>query len=278
MKIGVIQNAVAAIAFGVASLAALGTVQAQPLYDRVNVNLPYTVTIGDHTLQPGDYVIQQLPSEAGNSRVVLIYSDNGMKFRTSAMSIPALDPNTARDTKLVLHHFGTDYYLDKIWVQGKDYGYEFPLPDRVKSREKEMSEPVSVAATYSSTSSSENTSTANTTMATTTNNTAANTSTQTDNSANTQTTPPPETSAQTTPPPDTTVQTTPPPDSSTMAQNPTPQPSMQSSADRSLESSGDRSANANDTNAMPRTSAGWLMMLLSGGALSGAGLSLRRKR
>jgi len=29
---------------------------------------------------------------------------------------------------------------------------------------------------------------------------------------------------------------------------------------------------------MPNTSAGWLMMLLSGGALSGAGLSLRRKR
>jgi len=29
---------------------------------------------------------------------------------------------------------------------------------------------------------------------------------------------------------------------------------------------------------MPNTSAGWLMMLLGGGALSGAGMSLRRKR
>jgi LPXTG-motif cell wall-anchored protein len=29
---------------------------------------------------------------------------------------------------------------------------------------------------------------------------------------------------------------------------------------------------------MPNTSAGWLMMLLSGGTLSGAGLALRRKR
>ena len=39
--------------------------------------------------------------------------------------------------------------------------------------------------------------------------------------------------------------------------------------------------NMNDSGAdrsMPNTSAGWLMMLLSGGALSGAGLSLRRKR
>jgi len=270
MKLGVIQNAVAAIALGVASWAAMGTVQAQPLYDRVNVNLPYTVTIGDHTLQPGDYVIQQLPSESGNSRVVLIYSDNGMKFRTSAMSIPALDPNTARNTQLVLHHFGNDYYLDKIWIQGKDYGYEFPLPDRVKSREKEMSEPVSVAANYSSSKSSENTSAENTTTtASTTENTAANTPPPVEN-----TTPPVENT--TPPPPDTAAQTTPPPDTS--AQATTPQPSMQSSADRSADNNADRSANANDTNAMPRTSAGWLMMLLSGGALSGAGLSLRRKR
>jgi hypothetical protein len=269
MKLGVIQNAVAAIAVGVVSWAAMGTVQAQPLYDRVNVNLPYTVTIGDHTLQPGDYVIQQLPSESGNSRVVLIYSDNGMKFRTSAMSIPALDPNTARNTQLVLHHLGNDYYLDKIWIQGKDYGYEFPLPDRVKSREKEMSEPVSVAANYSSSKSSENTSAENTTTAaTTTENTAVNTPPPVN------TTPPVENT--TPPPPDTAAQTTPPPDTS--AQATTPQPSMQSSADRSADNNADRSANANDTNAMPRTSAGWLMMLLSGGALSGAGLSLRRKR
>jgi hypothetical protein len=214
-------------------------------------------------------VIQQLPSESGNSRVVLIYSDNGMKFRTSAMSIPALDPNTARNTQLVLHHLGNDYYLDKIWIQGKDYGYEFPLPDRVKSREKEMSEPVSVAANYSSSKSSENTSAENTTTAaTTTENTAVNTPPPVN------TTPPVENT--TPPPPDTAAQTTPPPDTS--AQATTPQPSMQSSADRSADNNADRSANANDTNAMPRTSAGWLMMLLSGGALSGAGLSLRRKR
>ena len=105
-----------------------------PMYDRVNVNLPYTVTIGDRTLQPGDYVIQQLRDQSGNSRVLLIYSDNGMKFETSAMTIPALDQNTPENTKVVLHHFGNDYYFDKIWIQGKDYGYEFPLPDSVKSR------------------------------------------------------------------------------------------------------------------------------------------------
>ncbi len=119
-----------------------------PLYDRVNVDLPYTVTIGDHTLQPGSYVIRQLDSPGGASRVLLIYSNNGMKFETSAMTIPALDNRTPEDTKIVLHHFGPDYYFDKIWIQGKDYGYEFPLPDSVKARERERMAPMTVAATY----------------------------------------------------------------------------------------------------------------------------------
>src|ERR1700733_14168645 len=77
-----------------------GNIQGQPMFDRINVNLPYTITLGDKTLQPGDYTIQQLPSNGGGSRVLLFYTDSGMKFETSAMTIPALDINTARDTKL----------------------------------------------------------------------------------------------------------------------------------------------------------------------------------
>ena len=50
---------------------------------------------------------------------------------------------------MILHHFGNDYYFDKVWIQGKDYGYEFPVPDSVKSRERERMEPISVAANYS---------------------------------------------------------------------------------------------------------------------------------
>jgi hypothetical protein len=120
-----------------------------PLYDKVLVNLPYTITIGERVLQPGDYTIRQLPS-AADSRVLLIYSDNGMKFETSAMTIPTLDNRTPDDTKVILHHFGNDYYFDKIWIQGKNYGYEFPLPDAVKARERERAEPMTVAATYES--------------------------------------------------------------------------------------------------------------------------------
>jgi len=256
-----------------------------PLYDRVNVTLPYSVTVGYRTLQPGDYVIQQLRDQSGNSRVLLIYSDNGMKFETSAMTIPALDPNTPENTKVILHHFGNDYYFDKIWIQGKDYGYEFPVPDSVKARMNERMEPVSVAATYSTTQSTDtttNTATAAQNTTTATNNqqttTVANnptTTTNTTTAQNTTQTPTTTTNTMTAQNQTTTQSATVP--STTQNQNTVQsQNTMPSSTMRGMNDTGSDNSSANRS--MPNTSAGWLMMLLSGGALSGAGLSLRRKR
>src|SRR5690242_19197368 len=139
--------AVSALGLGLATLVL--PVRAQgPLYDKVIVDLPYSVTIGNKVLQPGNYVIRQNPSEGGGGRVLLIYSDNGRHFETSAMTIAALDQLTPNSTKVVLHRFGNDYYFDKVWIQGKNYGYEFPLPESVKSRQRERMQPVSVAARY----------------------------------------------------------------------------------------------------------------------------------
>lgn len=254
-----------------------------PLYDRVNVTLPYSVTVGDRTLQPGDYVIQQLRDNGGGSRVLLIYSDNGMKFETSAMTIPALEgaDKTQEDTRVILHHFGNDYYFDKVWIQGKNYGYEFPVPDAVKARERERMQPVSVAANYSTVQSTD---TSNTT--TTTTDSAATTA---------QTTTPAATSSQTTTPAATTQSTTVGQAQSETTQSPATAPSTmtaqsQATAQPSTTQSQSTMAPAptpsttrmTDTGsadrAMPNTAAGWVMMLLSGGALSSAGLFLRRKR
>ncbi len=239
MKFGKFAFAAGAVTLGLALMTPPGMAQG-PMYDRVNVNLPYTVTIGDHVLQPGEYVIQQMRDAGGGSRVLLIYSDRGMKFETSAMTIPALDINTARDTKVVLHHFGPDYYFDKIWIQGKDYGYEFPLPSSVKARERERMEPVSVAATYQSTQET-NTQTAQTQTAPPPPPVQEQQQTQTQTQTQTET-------AQVTPP----AETTPPPPPSAEREAPTP--------------------------AMPHTVSGWLMMMLGGSTLSGLGMMLRRRR
>jgi hypothetical protein len=303
MKIGTVMMTAGVLALGLASWTPS---KAQgPLYDRVNVNLPYSVTIGERTLPPGDYVIQQLRDQGGGSRVLLIYSDNGMKFETSAMTIPALQGTsvTQDNTRVVLHHFGSDYYFDKVWIQGKDYGYEFPLPDAVKSRQRERLEPISVAANYSSvqsTDSANTTASAATTQKTTT--PAAANSTTTTAATNKQTTTsqaattPATTAAtsgqttlgraaeqQATSTPSTTTRTMTAQNQSTMQPATTPStsrstmtPSTTMATSTAAQHGSTDSGSADRS--MPNTSAGWLMMLLSGGALSGAGLTLRRKR
>jgi hypothetical protein len=245
--------AASALVLGLATLVP-SSMQAQPLWDRVDVNLPYSVQIGDKTLQPGNYVIKQLDRAGGGSTVLLIYSDKGMKFQTSALTIPALQNRTQPDTRVMLHHIGSDYYFDKVWIQGKDYGYEFPLPNSVKQREKEAMQPVSVAANASSVPA--------TTVAATT--TAATTAPSTPD------TQPATTQAMTTQPATTTQATTTP-------QTTTPQTTTsQMTADRA-DTSAATTTNSS-TPAMPHTDAGWLMMLLGGGTLTGLGASLRRKR
>jgi cell division septation protein DedD len=280
MKIGTMFITAGVLALGLAAWNTPSKAQG-PLYDRVNVNLPYAVTVGNRTLQPGDYVIQQLRDQSGNSRVLLIYSDNGMKFETSAMTIPALDNNTPENTKVILNHFGNDYYFDKIWIQGKDYGYEFPVPDSVKSRQNERMEPVSVAATYSTTQSTDTTTATDTTTSAATNSKtttpAAQNPTTNTTTAQSETTQTPTTTTNTmTAQNQTTTQPATVP-STTQGQS-TMQPSTTQSRNTMPSSTmGSTNDNSSANRSMPNTSAGWLMMLLSGGALSSAGLALRKR-
>ena len=124
---------------------ALSALAQGPMYDKVTVNLPYAVTVNGTVLQPGEYVIRQHEDPAG-SRVLHFFIDGGMKLETTAMAIPTLDNRTPEHTKLILDHIGDNYYLHKIWVQGKDYGYEFPLPREIRQREMERNAPATVVA------------------------------------------------------------------------------------------------------------------------------------
>src|SRR2546423_13455131 len=135
----------------IAGFAAIGLKAQGPLYDKVIVDLPYRVTLNESVLEPGHYVIRQLDSAAGGSRVLQIFTDNGMRLKTSTLTIPTLDNNTPENTRVILHHYGNDYYFDKIWIQGKNYGYEFPLPAAVKARERERMEPYTLAAKHETT-------------------------------------------------------------------------------------------------------------------------------
>jgi hypothetical protein len=235
---------------------------AQTMWDVVKVTLPNAVTIGDKTVPPGDYTIKQLETASGDSPILLIYNGKGMRFQTSALTIHAVDPNTPQKTTVTLHQIGDNYYLDKVWVAGKNYGYQLPLPKNAKEREAEAAI-VSVPAQVS------------TTTDTTTTDTTTTTATNTDDVTPPPPPPPPaEDPAASTPP----AQPTPAPEpqASTDVQQPTPAPTPAPTV--SDDNSANREATPDNTPSMPATSAGWLAMLLSGGTLSGAGMMLRRRK
>ena len=118
-----------------------------PMYDRVIVNLPYPIALQDKILQPGSYTIEENRSQTKNN-ILHIFSDNGMKLEATVQTIPTLDNKTPSDTTIVLERYGNDYYLDKIWIQGKDYGYQFRVPETLKSRERERREAATVPARF----------------------------------------------------------------------------------------------------------------------------------
>ena len=226
---------------------------AQPMWDQVKVHLPYSVTIENKTIPPGDYLIKQLENADGNSPVLLIYGKNGMHFKMSAMTIHTVDVNAPTKTDVTLQHIGDNYYLDKIWIAGKNSGYEIPLPSSVKERAMEAAA-VSVPSEVQSSSET-------TTTDTTTNNTAA-----ANESSSSSTTTVAETPA---PPPP------PPPEPAAAPQEqqaPPPPPPPPVTEDNSANREAQPEPN------MPKTSAGWLAMLLSGGSLSGLGVMLRRRK
>jgi hypothetical protein len=212
------------------------------MYDRVEVDLPYAVTINNTVLQPGHYTIRQHESIAGGSRIVHIFSDNGMKLETTAMGIPALDNRTPEHTKVVLNHIGEGYYLNKIWVQGKDYGYEFPIPENVRMRERELTAKAPVAVVAQTTTTEKKETTEERTEI-----------------------------AQATPPP------APQPEPAAVAQAPEPAPApAPAPVQAEPETSRVQADQAPEPRKMPSTAANWLSLIVGGSLLASSGLALRR--
>ena len=131
----------------VAAVLVLGVtfnLRSQGLTDGIKVTLPEPVTLGDVVLEPGEYEIRR--ASMNQDQVLRFFSNDKLRHETTVITVPTYDRETPEESKVVLHHIGDKYYFDKIWMEGKNYGYEFVLPDRVRALQKELS--VSVPARY----------------------------------------------------------------------------------------------------------------------------------
>jgi hypothetical protein len=117
--------------------------------DEIRVTLPQPVRVGDVVLEPGEYQIRK--ENNPGSQVLSIFNNDQVRYEAVVLTIPTVEEKAAEDTTVVLHHIGPEYYFDKIWIEGKQYGYEFVLPERAKSLQRELA--LNVPATYRSTTS-----------------------------------------------------------------------------------------------------------------------------
>jgi len=107
--------------------------------DKVKVQFEHEVHVNNQVLPPGHYTIEEMSGKENNSNVLQIFTDDGQKFETSFMTIDAVKKNPPpKQTKVVLQRIGNDYYLDKIWIEGKRYGYQVPLSEQAQSHKSDM--------------------------------------------------------------------------------------------------------------------------------------------
>lgn len=107
--------------------------------DKVKVQFSHEVHVNNDVLPPGQYTIEEMSGKEQNNNVLQIYSDQGQKFETSVMTIDAVKKNPPpKETKVVLERIGSDYYLDKVWIEGKRYGYQVPLSQEAQNHKSEM--------------------------------------------------------------------------------------------------------------------------------------------
>jgi len=118
--------------------------QAQNLVDRIRVDMPYRVAVGDKVLEPSKFEIREV-----TENMLQFFDSNELKVEATVFTIPTFDNQPSPETRVVLRKYGNDeYYIDRIWLKGRNYGYEFRVPERVRSWEREYAMAPSVPGTY----------------------------------------------------------------------------------------------------------------------------------
>jgi hypothetical protein len=125
---------VGAIGFAIAAaiMSAPAWLQAQSISDVTQIYLAHTVSIGHTVLPRGNYTIEKMDIAGGDSPVLMFRDETGRKLNVSARVAPIVENRTQPATRVLFYRDGSKFYLDKIWVAGWSYGFQFDNPGRAK--------------------------------------------------------------------------------------------------------------------------------------------------
>ena len=88
----------------------------------LKIDLPHAARVGSPSLPAGSYMIRNVKDAGGVSIIEFAAVDNHVSVIAMAQKI-LLETPTDR-TELVLRATPDKYVVDRIWLEGRDYGYE----------------------------------------------------------------------------------------------------------------------------------------------------------
>jgi hypothetical protein len=88
----------------------------------VKIELPYAAQVGSTSLPAGKYLIRNVKDDGAVSIVEFSSINGRIAIVALAQKIPLETPTDRTD--VVLRSTPQKYIVDKIWLEGRDYGYE----------------------------------------------------------------------------------------------------------------------------------------------------------
>jgi hypothetical protein len=105
-------------------IAASVSANAQSLNYRLTANIPFDFSVGSHKLPAGKYWISRAQQSNGDTVVQIRSTD--LHSNVTRFTIPVLVSNPVKNSSLVFHRYGDEYFLAEIWPVGSVTGRELP--------------------------------------------------------------------------------------------------------------------------------------------------------
>lgn len=114
--------------------------------DEMFLHFTHPVHVQGDVLAPGQYTIETMSGAEANNKVLEVYGKNNRHFKTTFTTIDAKKIGGADTTHVSLLKIGGNYYLDKIFIQGRVHGYQVFLPEDIRNA-AQNGQPEDLAAT-----------------------------------------------------------------------------------------------------------------------------------
>ena len=105
-------------------IAASVSANAQSLNYRLTANIPFDFSVGGEKLPAGKYWISRAQQNNGDTVVQIRSTD--LHSNAFHFTIPVLASKPVKNSSLVFHRYGDEYFLAEIWPVGSETGRELP--------------------------------------------------------------------------------------------------------------------------------------------------------